>query len=171
MAKKKYLCVGKIVGSRGLRGELKVEHYCDSPDVFFDIENFFIDINAEPLEVESMRVHKSQVLLNLKGIEDKNSAEKLRGKYVYAFRDDIPIEPESYFIEELKNCDVYNFENSRFYGTLQDVFNTGANDIYQIYNSEEKKEYLVPIIKGTVVDIDLDGNKIFINPIEGIFDE
>ena len=48
MARKKYLCVGKIVGSRGLKGELKVEHYCDSPEVFFDIENLFIDVNAEP---------------------------------------------------------------------------------------------------------------------------
>lgn len=171
MAKKKYLCVGRIVGSRGLRGELKVEHYCDSPDVFFDIENFFTDTNEDPLDIESMRVHKSQVLLCLKGIESKDSAEKLRGKYIYAFRDDIPIEPGSYFIEELKNCDVYNFENNRFYGTLRDVFNTGANDIYEIYDFEENKEYLVPVIEGTLVNVDLDENKIFINPIEGIFDE
>ena len=171
MARKKYLCVGKIVGSRGLKGELKVEHYCDSPEVFFDIENLFIDVNAEPLKIDGMRVHKAQVLLFLIGIENKESAEKLKGKYIYAFRDDIPIEPGSYFIEELKGCDVYNFESNRFYGTLKDVFNTGANDIYEIYNSEEDKEYLVPVINGTLVDVNFDENKIFINPIEGIFDE
>lgn len=171
MARKKYLCVGKIVGSRGLKGELKVEHYCDSPEVFFDIENLFIDINADPLKIDGMRVHKSQVLLFLNGIENKDSAEKLKGKYIYAFSDDIPIEPGSYFIEELKDCDVYNFASNRFYGTLKDVFNTGANDIYEIYNSEEDKEYLVPVIKGTLVDVNFDENKIFINPIEGIFDE
>lgn len=171
MARKKYLCVGRIIGSRGLKGEVKVEHYCDSPDVFFDIGRLFIDINGNPLDVENMRVHKLQVLLSLKGIENKDSAEKLRGKYIYAFRDDIPIDPGSYFIEELKDCDVYNFESNRFYGILKDVLNTGANDIYEIYNEEEKKEYLVPVIKGTLINVNLDENKIFINPIEGIFDE
>lgn len=171
MAKKKYLCVGKIVGSRGIKGEIKLEHYCDSPYVFFDIERLFIDVEGDPLNIANIRVHKSQVLLMLDGVKDKNSAEKLRGRYIYAFREDIPLEPGSYFIEELRNCDVYNYESNRLYGTLTDVFNTGANDIYKIYNTEEKKEYLVPIIKGTLVDVNLDENKILLNPIEGIFDE
>lgn len=171
MAKKKYLCVGKIVGSRGLRGELKVEHYCDGPEVFFDIKRLFIDINSDPLDIENMRVHKSQILLMLSDVLDKDSAEKLKGKHIYAFREDIPIEPDSYFIEELKECEVYDHENNRFYGVLKDIFNTGANDIYKIHNSEENREYLVPAIKGTLVDVNLEDNKIFINPIEGIFDE
>ena len=110
-------------------------------------------------------------LRQAKGLKQKDLAEKLKGKYIYAFREDIPIEPGSYFIEELKDCAVYNFASNRFYGTLRDVFNTGANDIYEIYNSEKRKEYLVPVIKGTLVDVDLDGNRVFINPIEGIFDE
>ncbi len=172
MARKEYLCVGKIVGSRGLKGELKVIHYCDSFDVFLGIKNFFIDtIDKKFLNIEYMKIHKQHILLHLSDINNKTEAEKMRRKYIYAFREDIPTKPGSYFIEELKNCDIYNFKTSKFYGVLKDILNTGANDIYQIYNSEENKEYLVPIIKGTVVNIDLDENKIFINPVEGIFDE
>lgn len=172
MARKEYLCVGKIVGSRGLKGEVKVLHYCDGFDVFLGIKNFFTDtIDKNFLSIKDIRVHKQHILLRLNDVNTKTDAEKLRNNYLYAFREDIPIEPESYFIEELKNCDIYNFKTHKFYGTLKDVLNTGANDIYEIYNPEEKKEYLVPIIKNTVVNIDLDENKIFINPVEGIFDE
>ncbi len=171
MARKEYLCVGKIVGSRGLKGELKAEHYCNSSDVFLRIKKFFINVNENPLDVENMRVYKSHILLKLHNIDSKESAEKLRGKYIYAFRDDIPIKKGSYFIEELKDCNVYNFKTNEFYGVLKDVLNTGANDIYEIFSPGEEKEYLVPIINGTVVNVDLDENKIFIDPIEGIFDE
>lgn len=169
MKKQNYLCVGKIVGSRGLWGELKVEPWSDSPEDFCNIENFFIDISLPALDIESMRVHKSQVLIGIRGVNDKASAEKFRGKTLYAFKKDIPISEDRYFIEDLKGCAVYNFQTNKLYGVLKNIYNTGANDIYCICGAD-KKEYLVPIIDGTVKKIDLENEKVFINPVEGVFE-
>lgn len=168
--KKEYLCIGKIVGSRGINGEIKVEPWCDYPENFYDIKNLYIDINAEPLNITEMRIHKFQVLLKIEGVNSKNSAEMLRGKLVYAYKKDIPIEDGRYFIEDLKGCMVFDSEKSIVFGKLKDVLNTGANDIYVIEDAS-KKEYLVPIIDGTVKEIDVDNQEILIDPIRGIFDE
>lgn len=170
MKNKEYLCIGKVVGTRGIRGEIKVEPWCDYPENFYDIENIYIDINSEPLSITSLRVHKRQVLLSIEGIDCKNSAEILRGKHLYAYKKDIPLEEGRYFIEDLKGCAVFHSESGIELGILKDVFNTGANDIYSIVNLS-KKEYLVPIIDGTVKEINIEEHKIIINPIRGIFDE
>ena len=109
-------------------------------------------------------------MVKIKDVNDKNSAEKLRGKCIYAYKKDIPLEEGRYFIEELKECTVFDSKSQKLLGKLKDIFNTGANDIYVIENLE-KKEYLVPVIDGTVENIDVELQKILINPIRGIFDE
>lgn len=169
MKKNEYLCIGKIVGSRGVNGELKIDPWCDSPEDFFDIKIFFTDTNDSSLDIENLRVHKNQVLMKIKNINDKTSAENLRGKSVYAFKKDIPIDEGRYFIEDLKGCQVLDAKSKVIYGTLKDVLNTGASDIYSIGDSQNK-EYLVPIIDGTIDKIDLENEQIFINPIQGVFD-
>ena len=170
MSKKNYFCIGKIVGTRGLKGELKVETYTDFPEDFYEIKNIFLNINSEPLHVKSMRVHKSQILMLLNDVQNCNQAELLRGKLLYAFREDIPLTEDRFFIEEIKGCTVEDVNTHKIYGTVNDVFNTGANDIYSIVDNK-KKEYLLPIIEGTIQEIDLDNNNIIINPIKGVFDE
>lgn len=170
MKNKEYLCIGKIVGTRGIRGEIKVEPWCDYPENFYEIKNIYINIDSEPLNIMNLRIHKGQVLLLIEGIDCKNSAEILRGKHLYAYKKDIPLEEGRYFIEDLKGCNVFHSESGIELGILNDVFNTGANDIYSIIN-QSKKEYLVPIIDGTVKEINIEDNKILINPIRGIFDE
>ena len=94
----------------------------------------------------------------------------MRGKLLYAFKKDIPLEEDRFFIEELKDCLVEDMNNNKIYGTVKDIFNTGANDIYTVVN-EKGKEYLLPIIEGTIKEINLEDNKIIINPIKGVFDE
>ena len=170
MARKNYFCIGKIVGTRGLRGELKVEPYTDFPEDFYEIKNIFLDIESEPLDIKNIRVHKSQVLISLAGVQNRTQAEFMRGKFLYAFKKDIPLEEDRFFIEELKGSLVEDMNNNKIYGTVKDIFNTGANDIYTIVN-EKGKEYLLPIIEGTIKEINLEDNKIIINPIKGVFDE
>ncbi len=170
MKKNDYLCIGKIINTRGINGELKVESWCDYPEKFYEIKKFFLDVNSDPLKITNLRVHKFNILMKIQDINDMSVAKDLCGKKLYAFKDDITIDKDSYFIEDLKGCEVFNFKTNHFYGTLKDIFNTGANDIYSIVDTSGK-EYLLPIIKGTVCDIDLNNNKIFINPIKGVFDE
>lgn len=168
MKKNEYLCVGKIVGSRGTNGELKVDPWCDSPEDFFEIKNLFTDISDLPLNIENLRTHKNQILMKIKNVTDKNSVENLRGKSIYAFKKDIPIDENRYFIEDLKGCKIIDAKSKVIYGVLKDVLNTGASDIYSVINSKNK-EYLVPIIDGTIEEINLENEQIFINPIKGVF--
>ena len=168
MKKNEYLCIGRIVGSRGVNGELKIDPWCDSPEDFFEIKTFFTNVTGSPLDIENLRVHKNQVLMKLKGMDNRTSAESLRGKFVYAFKKDIPLGEGRYFIEDLKGCQVLDAKSKIIYGTLKDVLNTGASDIYSIVDSQNK-EYLVPVIDGTIDKIDLENEQIFINPIQGVF--
>lgn len=169
MKKNDYLCIGKIVGSRGVNGELKIEPWCDSLEDFFEIKNFFTDINDSPIDVENLRMHKSQILMTIKNIKNKSSAEILRGKFIYAFKKDIPLDEGRYFIEDLKGCRILDAKSKIVYGKLKDVINTGANDIYSVIDTKNH-EHLVPIIDGTVEKIDLENEQIFINPLKGVFD-
>lgn len=170
MSKNEILLVGKIVGTRGLSGELKVEYFTDTPEDFFSIKRIFSDPNTLPLKIISLRIYKSHILMKLSGVDNKESAEMWRGKSLYAYRDDINLKENRYFIEDLKGCKVIDFKNKKEYGFLRDIINTGANDIY-IIKSSDSKEYLVPIIEGTVKDIDLENDEIYINPLRGIFDD
>ena len=170
MSKKKIFSIGKVVGVRGLEGELKVEAWSDSLESFLEIKKLYLDPNSLPLEIESKRIHKSQVLIKLKSVANRSDAERFRGKTLYAYREDIPLEDDAYFIEELKGCRVLKAGEDYLYGTLVDVLKTGSNDIYVVKGSNNK-EYLVPIIDGTVSKIDIENESIYINPIKGVFDD
>lgn len=169
MAGNKFLEIGKILGVHGINGEVKVRPLCDSPDVFCCIKNMYLDIKSSPLVAECMRIHKNNILVKFCGIDFRDQAEEMCGKYLYAQKRDIPIEEGRYFIEDLKNSDVIDFECGKKYGVLKDVWNAGASDIYTVVNSLGK-EYYVPIIEGTIKDINLEENKILITPVKGIFD-
>ncbi len=171
MSKNKYLSIGKILGSRGIKGELKVQAWTDTLEDFCSISKIFLNINESPLDIVNLRVHKSCVLMKVGSIENKDQAEMLRGKILYAYKDDIPIEDDRYFIEDLKGCEIIDSNDGRVYGILKDVINTGANDIYIVKNSEKCSEYLVPIIDGTISEINLEENKIYLSPIKGVFDD
>lgn len=169
MANHEFLKIGKIVSVHGIRGEVKVQPWCDSLDDFLHIPNVYLDVTHAPLDVDYMRVHKNNVLIKFCGIDFRDRAEDLVGRCLYAKKCDIPIEDDHYFIEDLKNSEVFDFETGKKYGVLKDVWNTGANDIYTIVD-DGGKEYYVPIIEGTVKEIDLQNEKILICPLKGIFD-
>lgn len=170
MSKNKYFSVGKILAARGIHGEIKVQTWTDSPEDFLLIERLFLDVDAQPLEITNKTIHKSQVILKLKNVNSRNDAELLRGKNIYAFREDIPLAEDRYFIEDLKGLKITDATSGENYGTLKDVINTGANDIYVI-NNEAGREFLLPIIDGTIEKIDIENEFISVNPIKGVFDD
>lgn len=170
MPQNKVLLVGKVLGTRGLNGELKVEYLTDTAEDFFSIKRIFLDPNTLPLNVMGLRVYKSNILMKVSSLDTKEAAELWIGKNLYAYREDIHLKENRYFIEDLKGCKVIDYQNKKVYGFLKDVINTGANDIY-IIKSLEGKEYLVPVIEGTVKNVDLENDEIYINPLRGIFDD
>ena len=168
--KKKYFSIGKILNTRGLDGELKVKSWMDTPEDFCLVSKMFLNLSKPPLEIISKRIYKSNILIKIKSINSKEAAETLKDKIIYAYREDIPIDDDNYFIEELKGCQIIDSMSGKIYGILKDVINSGASDIY-IIQDEKNREYLLPIIKGTIIDIDLDNEKIYVDPIKGVFDD
>ncbi len=166
---KQFLEAGKIINKRGLKGELKIESYCDSPQAFCSFERVFLDSDGKDVrKVLSAKVYKDFVYLLIEGVTTAESADKLRGKLVYINRDDMILDEDAVFIDDILGLNVYDIDTGADYGILDEVFNTGASDIYKIIKNG--KEYLIPAVDEIVISIDLDKG-IFIRPIPGLIDD
>lgn len=170
MADNIFLKVGKILNTHGIKGEVKTEFLCDTAEDFFDIEKLFLNVNEGPCEISYMRMHKNHILIKFADINTRGEAETLKGKYIYAYKSDIPLKKNHYFIEDLKGCEIFDFESGKKYGVLKDVWNSGASDIYTVVD-DDKKEYYLPIIPGTIKEIDVKDNRIVVCPLKGVFSD
>lgn len=166
--KKQFLECGKIVGTHGLKGELRVEPWCDEPEFFCALPRLFFSPDSEGVAVRAAKPHKHMVNLLLDGIDAIEQAQLLRGKILYMNRDDAP-ESSGYFVQDLIGLRVIDADTGQEWGTLTDVFPTGANDVYTVTAADGRK-LLVPVIEQVVLETDIDGGIIKIRPLEGLFD-
>ena len=166
--KKEYLEAGKIVTTHGIRGEVKIMPYTDTPDLLAEFDRLFIGKNKDELIVERSRVFKNMVIAKIEGIDTPEAAEKYRNKILYMQRDDLELDDDTYFIQDLIGIEVRNADSGEVYGTIDDVMQTGANDVYVVKGAD--REYLVPAIADVVVSTDIDGNVMTIRPLDGLFD-
>lgn len=167
---KEFIETGKIVNIHGLRGEVKIMPWSDDPDFICGILIFFIAGKDKKIfEIESARVHKNMVLIKFKGIDTAESANFLRNNIVYIDRNDVELEEGTYFIQDLIGLKVTDADTNEEYGTVRDVFQTGANDVYEVKNGE--RTVLIPAIPDVIVNTDLENSVLTIRPLEGLFDE
>ena len=167
---KKYIETGKIVGTHGVRGEMRVQPWCDGPEFITNFKKLYLDKNGEQvLNVKHSRAHGNICLVLADGIDTIEEAEKLRGKTVYIYRNDCNLEDGRYFIDDIIGCDVLDANTKEKYGVISDVSQTGANDVWHIKNNE--KEYLIPNIPEFVKFVDIDSSIVEITPVKGIFDD
>lgn len=164
-----YLEIGKVVSTHGLRGELRVDPWCDSPQFLCQFKTLYLKKGETKLSVSS-RPHKTIAIVKAKGIDTIEEAEKLRGRVLYINRSDARLAPGEYFIQDLMGLDVIDIDTSKSYGKITDVLKTGANDVYQV-TDEKKTDYLIPVIDDVVKEIDINGGKVLIKPLKGIFDD
>lgn len=164
-----YLEIGKVVSTHGLRGELRVDPWCDSPQFLCQFKTLYLKKGETKLSVSS-RPHKTIAIVKAKGIDTIEEAEKLRGRILYINRSDARLAPGEYFIQDLMGLDVIDIDTSKSYGKITDVLKTGANDVYQV-TDEKKRDYLIPVIDDVVKEIDINGGKVLIKPLKGIFDD
>ena len=167
--KKKYLEAGKIVGTHGVHGELRVQAWCDSPEVLCGLGKLYNENGKMTFNVESARVHKSLVLLKLKGIDTVEKADAMRGNILFLDREDITLPEGAHFIQDLIGLSVSDADNGRQYGHITDVFQTGANDVYEITDKNGKKT-LIPVVPIVVLHTDVDAGIMRIRPLEGLFE-
>ena len=166
--KKQYLEAGKIVTTHGIKGEVKIMPYCDSAELLAEFDRLFIGKNHDEIIVERARVQKNMVIAKLEGINTPEEAEKLRNKMLFMHRDDLELDDDTYFIQDLIGMEVKDADSDALYGTIADVMQTGANDVYVVRG--EEREYLVPAIADVVISTDLDSNIMTIRPLDGLFD-
>jgi len=165
-----YLELGQIVSTHGVRGEIKVNAWVDNADFFKGIKTVYLGKNgSDPIGLKSYRPHKNQILMTLEGIDDVDKAALLKNKIIYMKRSDAKLPKGKNFVAELIDCKVIDADTGREYGTVKDIFNSGATDIYTVV--KDGKEYLMPDIPGLVCGSDVDAGVIKVRPIKGIFDE
>lgn len=124
--KKQFLECGKIVTTHGIKGEVKVQPWCDSPDFLLDFETLFLRRGETPLTVERARVQKNMVVLKIAGVDTPEAAAALRNQVLYIDRADAPVGEGEYFVQDLIDCEVFDADTGRSYGKVYDVRPTGA---------------------------------------------
>ena len=160
---------GKIVAIHALKGEVRVQPWCDSPEFLAEFEELYLD--GKWVEIENARVQKTMVIMKIAGVDTPEAAQKLVGKVLYLSRDQVELEEGTYFITDLIGMQVLDADDpTHVYGVLTEVSNTGANDIYHVKFPDGKTRY-VPAIPQVIDAVDVEGKVMTIRPLEGLFDD
>lgn len=161
--------VGVISSTHGIRGEVKVFPTTDDAERFKKLEQVILDTGKEHmvLEVQGVKFFKKFVILKFKGIDNINEIEKYKGKPLLIERKDaVKLQKDEYFIVDMIGMRVETEEDKEF-GTLTDVMQTGANDVYVI-EMKDGKEVLVPAIKQCIINIDQKQHVMKIHLLDGL---
>lgn len=163
------LQVGVITQTHGVRGEVKVFPTTDDVNRFKKLKQAILDTGKEtmPLEIQSVKFFKQFVILKFKGIDNINDIEKYKRCSLYVTREHaVPLEEDEYFIADMIGMEVCT-EDGNIFGTLKDVIETGANDVYVIENAEHG-EVLVPAIKECIRSVDIEKGQMMIHLMDGL---
>ncbi|MCQ4022324.1 MULTISPECIES: ribosome maturation factor RimM [unclassified Ruminococcus] len=166
---KTFLEIGKIVGTHGLKGEVRIEPWCDSPQFLSQFKTLYFDGGNKAVKV-SARPHKRIAIAKLEGVDTVEQADMMRGKVLWMNRNDVRLENGEYYIQDLIDCKVTDIDTNAEYGIVTDVFKTGANDVYEI-TDKQKHKFLIPVIPDVVKNVDVFSGEIKIKPMKGIFDD
>ena len=156
---------GKIVSTHGLKGEVKVYSYTDNAENILKLKKVYV--NNIKYDVQSMKPFKNMFIMKLKGIESIEDTKILIDKM--CFREIVKGESnneQGYFIKDLIGIQVID-EDLKLIGILKEVFNTGANDVYEVVLEDGKSIYL-PAIKQVVKKIDIDSKEMIVKIMEGL---
>ena len=162
--------IGQIVNTQGLKGEVRVYPYVDDINRFDELENFYLDKNFnQEFEVERVRYKGNMVIMKIKGVDSVEMAERLKTKNLYVSRENsVDLDEDEFFIADLIGLDVFTVAGEKV-GTLKDVLQYSANDVY-VVKGDNDKEYLIPSTMKFVPEINLEDKKMIIDPIKGMLD-
>jgi len=157
-----FIEAGKIVNTHSVYGELKVQPWSDTDDFLCDFDVVYIDGNA--FEVERARVHKTCVLLKLRGINNINEAQKYRNKCVCVDRDEVELDEGSYFIADLEGLTVIDKDGTEL-GEIVEVLTLPSSDVYVIRGEHE---YMIPAVEEFIRSVDLEAGVMHVSTIPGM---
>ena len=161
--------IGQIVNTFGIKGIVKVKPFTDDIRRFDELKTVYVEKNNNQTEyeIEEVKYHKDMVLIKFKGIDKVEQAEMLRNSYLTVSRDSVEkLEEGRYYIVDLLGLEVYTDEQILL-GTLEDIFNTGSNDIY-VVKDKQGKQILLPAIQDVIKQIDIENKKIIVHLLPGL---
>lgn len=164
-----YIECGKIVNTHGCHGGVKLESWCNSPEDLADLEEIYFRSGEsyQSRKLLKASVFKQFVVATLEGVDTMDQAIALKGRTIYARREDFALEEEEYFIADLVGLDVMDAETETIYGKLSEVINRGASDIYVV--NTPNGERMIPVVPEFVDHVDVKRG-IFVRPIDGMLD-
>ena len=157
--KLQYIKAGEIVTTHGVRGEVKVLPWLDSPEDLCDFDRCRID--GKEFEIETCRIQKTCNLVKLSGVDTMEAAQAMRGKVLELYRDDI--DDEVIFADELLGVVV--FSDGLEIGKIVDVLDYPGNMVYVVRGEHE---YMIPAVNAFVLSTDLEKNEMQVRLIEGM---
>ncbi|MBQ4536319.1 MAG: ribosome maturation factor RimM [Lachnospiraceae bacterium] len=163
--------VGVITSTHGVRGEVKVFPTTDDPRRFKRLKEVILENGKEQilLEIESVKFFKQFVILKFKGIDNINDVEKYRQKSLLVTRKNaVRLSKDEYFIADLMGLKVLDEDGTEI-GVLENVMETGANDVYEI-KMNDGRELLLPAIKQCVLEVDVEAGFIKVHIMDGLLD-
>lgn len=163
--------VGVITSTHGIRGEVKVFPTTDDVKRFKKCKELLLDTGKGtlPVEVEGVKFFKQFVIIKLKGFDSINDIEAYKGKELYVTRANaVKLKKDEYFIADLIGVEVFDEKDEKL-GALEDVMQTGANDVYVIRLSDGK-ELLLPAIKECILSVDVEEKRMQVHVLDGLLD-
>lgn len=161
--KKPFLEGGQIVNTHGIKGEVKVVSWCDTPEVLAAVPTYYID--GTPRKVRAARVHQGNVLALLEGVEDVNAAMPFKGKTVMLDRRDLPLPEGGYFLADLLGLAVLDAATGEKLGELSDILYPSSQNVYVVRG---ERELMIPAVPEFIDSVDVDGGVMRVRLIEGM---
>ena len=162
MDKQRFIEAGQIVNTHGVRGEVKIQVWLDSPAFMKKFKKIYID--EKPVNMLSARPHKDMLIAALEGVEDVNAAMCLKNKTVYIDRKDAKLPRGSYFLQDIMGATVID-EAGNEVGKLTDIMETPASTIYIV---KGETEHMIPAVPEFILKTDADKGIIKVHLIEGM---
>ena len=161
--------IGQIVNVHGIKGEVTVYPYTDDVDnLVTKLRRIYLNDQISKSYDVTCRIQYGMILAKISTIDSVEKAEMLRNKYIYISEEDLDtLEEDSYYVKDLIGLDVIDIRNDNLIGRLDYIFNTGANDVYEIATTNNKKVYL-PAIKQVIKKVDIKARKIYVELMEGL---
>ena len=162
--KQAYIEAGRITSTHGVHGELKIEVWLDTPEDLKHYRRIFID--GQERKLLSVRQQNRFVIVKLHQIDDINAAQPLKGKTVYIAREDAPLPPGGYFLQDLLDAKVV-LEDGSPVGVLTEILERPANNVY-VVTDPDGKEILIPVVPAFIIRADAENGIVTVRLLEGM---
>lgn len=165
-----FLECGLVQKTHGCHGWVKVQSYCDTPEVLASLPCVYRKAGATyvPLRVLQTGRKQETVLMQLEGIDDMDAAEALKNEVLYAARADIPLKDGAYFLADLQGLAVIDADNGKVYGKIKEVSFLGGQELLVVKTADGER--LLPNVPAFIDRVDV-ASGVYVRPISGLLED